>query len=70
MEGIATVVVGWNGGRLRLLSLPRIVVTRLARGVAFGRPDDPAQQRRVLEATLALLEQDTPLEPLYLDEAL
>ena len=70
MEGIATAVVGWNGGRLRLLSLPRMVVTRLSRGVAFGRPDDQAQQCRVLEATLALLEKDAPLEPLYLDEAM
>ena len=70
IEGIATAVVGWNGGRLRLLSLPRTVVTRLARGVAFGRPGDQAQQWRVLEATLALLEQDAPLEALYLDEAM
>jgi hypothetical protein len=47
-----------------------MVVTRLSRGVAFGRPDDPAQQYRVLEATLALLEKDAPLEPLHLDEAM
>jgi hypothetical protein len=70
MEGIATAVVGWNGGRLRLLGLPRMVITRLSRGVAFGRPGDQAQQCRVLEATLALLEEDAPLEPLYLDEAI
>ena len=70
MEGVATVVVGWNGGRLRLLALPRTVVTRLARGVAFGRPGDSAQQCRVLEAALILLEKNAPLEPLYLDEVL
>jgi hypothetical protein len=28
MEGIATAVVGWNGGRLRLLSLPRGEIKR------------------------------------------
>lgn len=70
MEGIATVVVGWNAGRLRLLALPRMVVTRLARGVVFGRPGDPVQQRRVLGVALAQLEKDAPLEPLYLDETL
>jgi hypothetical protein len=29
---------------------------------------DRAQQERVLTATLALLENDAPLEPVYLDE--
>jgi hypothetical protein len=70
MERIATAVVGWNGGRLRLLSLPRTVITRLPRGVTFGRPGDQAQQCRTLEAALALLEKDAPLDPLYLDEEL
>ena len=69
MVGIATAVVGWNGGRLRLLSLPRTVVTRLPRGTAFGRPGDQEQQSRTLQAALALLEKDAPLEPLYLDQA-
>lgn len=70
IEGIPTVVVGWNGGRLRILALPRVVITGLARGVAFGRPGDQAQQRRILEAALSLLEKDTPLDPVYLDEVL
>jgi hypothetical protein len=34
----------------------------------MGEPRNAAQQRRVLEATLALLGQDAPLEPVYLDE--
>ena len=70
IEGIATTVVAWNGGRLRLLSPPRMVVTRLLRGVVFGRPGDQAQQCRVLQAALAMLEKDAPVEPLYLDEAM
>ena len=70
MNGIATVVVAWNGGRIRLVKPPRVVITRLARGVAFGRPDDGAQQRRVLNAALGLLEQDAPIEPVYIDERL
>ena len=70
MEGIATAVVGWNVGRLRLASAPRMAITRLSRGLAFGRPGDKMQQCRVLEATLALLEEDAPIEPLYVDEAM
>lgn len=70
MNGVATVVVAWNGGRIRLVSVPRVAITRLERGVVFGRPGDEAQQRRVLEAALALLEQDAPLEPIYLEESL
>ena len=70
MEGIASVVVAWNGGRIRLVNPPRVVITRLARGVTFGAPGDVAQQRRVLDAALALLEQDAPVEPVTLDERL
>jgi len=52
----------------RLTAPPRATFTRLARGATLGRPGDSAQQRRVLEATLALLAQDAPIEPLTLDE--
>jgi hypothetical protein len=34
----------------------------------LGSPHHAAQQRRVLEATLALLAHDTPLPPVYLEE--
>ena len=43
MKGIASVVVAWNGGRIRLVNPPRVVITRLARGVVFGAPGDGAQ---------------------------
>jgi hypothetical protein len=68
MKGIATVVVAWNGGRIRLVSVPRVIITRLSRGVVFGNPGNAPQQRRVLEAALALLAQDAPLEPVTLAE--
>ncbi len=68
MAGIATVVVAWNGGRIRLVHPPRVVITRLQRGLVFGRPGDAAQQRRVLNSALDLLGQDAPLDPLTLDE--
>ncbi len=70
MRGIATVVVAWNGGRVRLVNAPRTVITRLPRGTVFGGPGDAAQQSRVLDAALALLGEDGPLEPVYLEESI
>lgn len=35
----------------------------------MGNPGDSAQQRRVLLASLALLEQEAPIKPVRLDEA-
>ena len=70
MEGIATVIVAWNGGRVRLVNVPRLVITRFPRGTVFGRPHDKEQQERVLTAALNLLEQTAPLSPLNLDESI
>lgn len=69
MEGIATVVVAWNGGRIRLVNPPRALITRLGRGLVFGHPGDDEQQRRVLTAALSLLEQEAPLPPQVLEES-
>lgn len=69
MEGIVTVIVAWNGGRARLVNVPRMIVTRFPRGTVFGRPHDREQQQRVLSAALALLELDGPLEPVNLEES-
>jgi D-proline reductase (dithiol) PrdB len=70
MEGIATVIVAWNGGRVRLLAAPRLLITRLVRGTVFGRPGDAAQQCRVLETALSLLEKEAPLEPVTIQESI
>ncbi len=69
-DGVATTLTSWNGGVTRLTMPPRATFTRLARGATLGRPGDVTQQRRVLEATLALLAQEAPLEPVQLDERL
>jgi hypothetical protein len=53
---------------MRLIMPPRATFTALKRGSTIGRPHDPLQQRRILDATLALLEQDAPVEPLQLTE--
>lgn len=69
MEGIATTLTSWNAGVTRLTAPPRGTFTQLARGATVGKPHDAAQQRRVLEATLALLAQDAPVEMVRLDES-
>lgn len=69
MEGIATTLTTWNAGVTRLTAPPRGTFTKLARGATVGKPHDTAQQRRVLEATLALLAQDAPVEIIRLDES-
>ena len=68
MAGIATVVIAWNGGRIRLVRPPRALITRLTRGLVFGHPGDDEQQRRVLTTALSLLEKKAPLEPIYTEE--
>ena len=68
MEGIASTLTTWRGGVTRLTEPPRATFTRLLRGMTLGRPHDHQQQRRILEATLTLLEQDAPIEPVLLDE--
>ncbi len=53
----------------RLAAPPRGTYTQLARGATIGQPHDSAQQRRVIEATLALLAREAPLDLVRLDEA-
>lgn len=69
MEGIATVVVAWNAGVSRRIAAPRTLITKLPRGTAFGRPNDPDQQLRVLRKALEMLGQDAPIEPVYIEES-
>jgi hypothetical protein len=68
MEGVATTLTSWSPGVTRLTMPPRATFSKLARGSTLGRPGDTAQQRRVLEATLALLAKPAPLAPVYLEE--
>ncbi len=68
INGIATTLTSWNAGVTRLTMPPRATFTRLERGATLGRPNDAVQQRRILEATLALLAQNAPLAPVQLDE--
>ena len=69
MAGVATTLTSWNAGVTRLTAPPRATFTRLPRGMSLGVPHESAQQRRILEATLALLALDAPVEPVLLDES-
>lgn len=68
LHGITTTLTSWNAGITRQTMPPRATFTRLGRGATLGQPHDVAQQRRVLEATLTLLEQPAPLDPVTLAE--
>ena len=58
----------WRDGVARMAKAPRATFTKLPRGSSVGAPHDAEQQRRVLEATLALLGQTAPLTPVILKE--
>ncbi len=68
LNGIATTLTSWSAGITRRLLPPRATYTRLGHGTSLGLAGDTAQQLRVLKATLDLLAQDAPLEPVMLDE--
>lgn len=70
IEGIPAVMTTWRDGVARQAKAPRTTFTKLPRGSSVGAPHDDTQQRRVLEATLALLAQAAPLEPVILNEAM
>lgn len=65
---IAATLTTWNAGLLYLTAPPRATSTRLKRGCTLGQPNDHAQQRRVLQATLDLLALDAPQKIVRLDE--
>lgn len=61
-------MTSWSAKRAKLTAPPRVTATELPRGSTLGNPGDQAQQRRILEATLSLLEEDAPLPMVFLDE--
>ena len=63
-------MTSWSGALGKLTNPPRVTLTKLARGITMGQVGDKAQQRRILEATLALLEQEAPIKPVRLPERL
>lgn len=69
VNNIVTVLTGWDRSQIEQTAPPRGTVTRLPSSSPMGAPGDVEQQRRVLSATLALLEQHAPTGIHELDEA-
>jgi D-proline reductase (dithiol) PrdB len=68
VNNVATTMTSWSAGLATSTAPPRITITKLPRGSTLGMPGNHAQQRRVIEATLARLAYDAPLEKQCLDE--
>lgn len=63
-RGIATVAVQLLREIAEAVGPPRALLVPYPLGYPLGGPDDPALQRRVVEAALALLERDGAEPPL------
>ena len=68
LAGIATTLTTWSSAFTRKILPPRATYTRLKPGATLGQPGNTAQQKRVLNATLALLSEDAPFDPVMLEE--
>jgi hypothetical protein len=64
---IATTMTCWNGDLARRTAPPRGTATTLPSDSPVGLPGNFIQQRRLLEATLSLLERDAPTGIIDLD---
>jgi hypothetical protein len=68
VNNIASTLTTWDPDMAYLSAPPRLTATHLPAGSPLGMPHDAAQQRRVLMATLKLLELASPTGIIYLDE--
>jgi len=69
VNNIASTLTTWDPDMAYLSAPPRLTATQLPAGSPLGMPHDPEQQRRVLKATLGLLELNSPTGIIYLDES-
>jgi hypothetical protein len=67
--GVTTTIATWNGDRTWLTKPPRVLYAGTARGSTLGAPGNAAEQRAVIQAALALLERDAPLDPVVFGAA-
>jgi len=68
VNNIATTMTTWDPDMAHLTAPPRLTATYLPAGCPVGMPGDTAQQRRILRATLDLLEINSPTGVIYLGE--
>lgn len=69
VNNIATTLTTWDPDMAHLTAPPRLTATHLPEGSPLGMPGDLAQQRRILETTLRLLEMNSPTGVIYLEES-
>jgi len=69
VNNIATTLTTWDPDMAYMCAPPRLTTTYLPAGSPLGLPNDTAQQRRVLTATLKLLELNSPTGIIYLNES-
>jgi D-proline reductase (dithiol) PrdB len=62
VNGIASAITTNNRELAKLTAPPRATISKLPSGSIIGKPGEPDQQRQLLEATLALLEKNAPLD--------
>jgi D-proline reductase (dithiol) PrdB len=68
VNNIASTLTTWDPDMAYLSAPPRLTATYLPPGSPLGMPNDHAQQRRVISATLKLLELKAPTGIIYLQE--
>jgi hypothetical protein len=69
VNNIVTTLTTWDPDMAHLTAPPRLTATHLPEGSPLGMPGDQAQQRRILETTLRLLEMNSPTGVIYLEES-
>ena len=69
VNNIATTMTTWDPDMAHLTAPPRLTATHLPEGSPIGMPGDHAQQRRILLATLRLLEMNSRTGTIYLEES-
>lgn len=62
LAGIATVIISWSMGFTQVSLPARALYTPHGRGSTLGPPGDAGEQRRVLNAGLALFGQPAPVK--------
>lgn len=70
VNNIAATMTTWDPDMAYLTAPPRLTATHLPESCPLGMPGAADQQRRILQATLALLEEHAPTGIIYLQETL
>ena len=64
-QGIASSVISWNAGVMRMALPPRVLATGFQKGEVLGPAGQAGTHIDVLKAALKLIQQDAPQKPVY-----